>query len=234
MPSMMSRSLPLLMSALALFASGCQFGGASFSGDFDGRPFEPGGTVFSYVDGYDDSLVEVERPRVAVFMSWLMFDPAADLNDRPGTELEDLKHELRLRDAMALVFDDQVDVSAGASFTTELSGGQVVSSDGLMAQIHLAPERLTSASTYAAFRPFGSSRVVSVGIDEAGFVEGGARLVRGSISVDISVSDTDPADARVGRVEGEFTAPLVDERMAEHNLSLLSVEDVLGLPLGPN
>jgi hypothetical protein len=224
-----------LLCALAALAtsSACQWGSAGFAGAIGDRTFDPNGTVFTYLDSYDDSLNEDERPRVVVFMTWLIFDPSSDLRDVDGATLEGLKHELALRDAMAIVFDDQTEVTAGAAFESRTTSGIEESNDGLSARIHFAAERLTGASTYADFRPFGSERVVTVTIDSAGFVDGGVRGVNGSVVVDVSAADSDPADALTGRLEGRFSAPLVEERVAESNLSLLAADGVLGVPLAP-
>jgi len=227
----LSRALALC--TIAALSTGCQWGNAGFAGAIGDRTFDPNGTVFTHVDGFDDNLNEDERPRVVVFMSWLIFDPSRDLRDIDGAELEKLKHELRLRDAMAIVFDDQTDVSAGATFESRTAGGVEESNDGLSARVHFAPERLTGASTYSDFRPFGSGRIVTVTVESAGFVDGGVRGVNGTVVIDVQTSDSDPSDSLTGRLEGRFSAPLVEERVAESNLSLLSVDDVLALPLAP-
>lgn len=224
------RKVHLVIPALVALA-GCQWGSAGFNGTIGTHGFDPNGTVFSYTDAFDDDLNEDQRPRVVVFMTWLIFNPNADLADVDGAELEALKHELRLRDAMALVFDDQTDVVQGATFTSETAAGIETSNDGLQARVHFSPERLTAASTYSDFKPFGSVRNVSVSVTAAGFVEGGATGVSGEIVIDVSTSDTDPSDSLTGRLEGTFQAPLVTERLAEHNLSLLAVDDILGVPL---
>lgn len=217
--------------ALGALLTGCHFGEARFEGDLGDRAFDPGGTVFAYVDARDDNLVEEARPRVVVVMTWLAFNPEGDLNDLEGSALEDYKHELQLRDALALVFDDQAEVLPGATFESTVESGRELSDGALLAQLHLAPERLGPASTYADFAPFASRRQVSVTLDEAKFADG--EVLTGELVIDVSRSDTDAGDALIGRVEGRFRAPLVDERVAEHNLSLLAVEDVLGVPLPP-
>jgi hypothetical protein len=220
------------LTALAL-VSGCQWGSAGFAGAIGDRGFDPNGTVFTYVDSYDDNLNEDSRPRVVVFMTWLIFDPSSDMRDLDGATLENLKHEFELRDAMAIVFDDQTEVSAGATFESRTASGVEESNDGLSARVHFAPERLTGASTYSDFRPFGSERVVTITIDSAGFVDGGVRGINGRAVIDVSTSESDPADSLTGRLEGTFSAPLVEERVAESNLSLLTADETLGVPLAP-
>ena len=52
-----------------------------------------------------------------------------------------------------------------------------------------------------------------------------------TITVNIERAETDPEEVIEGEMQGRFRAPLVDERVAERNLSLLIVDDILGLPL---
>ena len=224
-------SLFMLVCCL-LGGTGCQFGQVGFSGDLGGgRDFNPNGTVFSYVDGNNENYVEIERPSVVVFMTWLIFNPNGDLNDLDGTTLEDYRHELRLRDALSLVFTDQTQVVEGAQFTSTVEGDEVVGETDMRAHVYLRPERLTASSTYSTFAPFGSRRTVDVEITQAGFVEGGVQMVTGNITLEVSRLDQDPAETRTGLVEGSFTAPLVDELRAEQNLSVLAIDDILGVPL---
>lgn len=236
---LLSAGAALIASLLAL--AGCQWGGVSFQGDLGGRGFDPGGTVLSYLDEHDDDLVVDDRPRVVVFMTWIIFNPAGDLNDLDGATLEDYRHEMRLRDAMSIVFDDQADVTGGASFTSCTVGG-TESTDGpcdgtttdgpVSVRMHFAPERLNALTTYDAYQPFGSVRKVSIDVGAAGFTPP-TPTVDGNIRVEVEVGDDDPADALVGTLSGTFSAPLVDERVAEHNLGLLGADEILGVPLAP-
>jgi len=211
-------------------SAGCRFGEASFDGTLGERTFSPGGTVFAYVDAKDDNLNATDPAPIAVAMTWIIFDPTSDLNDLPGTELENWRHELRLRDALSLVFANEADVVPGATFRSVVEGGNLVSDGALIARMHLAPERLTAASTYADFTPFGARRIVDVELDEARLLEDGP-VLSGTISVTIEQAGTDPDDVLTGEMQGRFRAPIVSERVAERNLSLLIVDDILGLPL---
>lgn len=212
-----------------LLASGCRFGEARFAGDVGGRAFDPAGSVFHYVDSRDDNLLEDPRPRVVVAMTWLAFDPTRDLGDLSGAALSDLRHEHGLRDALALLFDDQAELVEGASYESIDAAGIEQGDGALQVRLHLAPERLTSTSSYDDFAPLASRREVRVHIDEATFAV--EPRVAGTVEVTFSRSDDDPADARIGRLEGNFIAPGVEERVAEHNLALLGAETTLGLPL---
>lgn len=225
------RRSPSCLALLALSVlGGCHFGEASFDGELGARRFDPGGTVFHYVDERDDDLLERDQQPVVVAMTWLAFDPESDLNDLSGADLEDYQHELRLRDALALVFDDVGTVTPGAAFEAISEGGSELVDEGFRARVHLGPERLTAGSTYADFRPYGSRRQINVLIDEVRLLEDGPFLA-GEVDIQVSRADVDPAEVLEGRLEGRFYAPGVDERAAEKNLSLLAVEDVLGLPL---
>ncbi len=230
---MLRSSLLLSVVCSLILLSGCRFGGASFTGDLGGQAFEPGGTVFAYVDESDDNFVAEDRPRVVVVMTWIVFDPTLELNDRSGSDLEDMSHEAALRDAMALVFDDQGDVISNASFTSIREGDDELGNGDLAARIHLTPERLDGSSTYSAFQPFASHVEVDASISAANFDEGLGQELRGALSVELSRTDRDPGDARIGSVSGEFVAPLVNERIAEQNLSLLDLDVLVGVPLPP-
>lgn len=225
--------LLLVMSLLstAAMAGGCRFGQAAFSGALSGRTFDPGGTVFSYVDEHDAALVAESDPRVAVAMTWVIFDPESDLSDVEGNELADISHELVLRDALALVFVAQSVVTAGASFESVLVGGTEEGDGNMTARLHLAPDRLSGSSTYADVVPLASLRRTTVDLEVADFAD--LRELRGSATIAFERTDNDPGEALVGSYTGTFFAPVVEERPAEQNLSLLQSDDVIGLPLPP-
>ena len=61
--------------AASAAAGGCRFGQARFDGTLSDRTFDPGGTVFCYVDEHDAALVAEPDPRVAVAMTWVIFNP---------------------------------------------------------------------------------------------------------------------------------------------------------------
>lgn len=217
--------------AAAAMTAGCRFGEARFDSSLSGRSFDPGGTVFTYVDEHDAALVAEDDPRVAVAMTWVVFDPAADLSDYEGSELEDISHEMVLRDAMSLVFAAQSEVAAGASFESVVRGG-AEQGDGIMSvQVHLAPDRLSSSSTYAEVVPIASLRRTTVELEAADFAD--LRELRGTATISFERTDNDPGDALTGSFTGTFFAPLVDERHAEQNLALLQGDGVMGLPLAP-
>jgi hypothetical protein len=218
------------LSLLSVGLTGCRTGDASFSSTLEGRAFEPGGTVFSYLDAHDENLLEDDDPRVVVAMTWVIFDPTSDLNDLEGSALEDMKHELVLRDAVSLVFDAQKDVDAGSEFQATLAGNDVTDADGVTPRLHFAPERLSADSTYAELAPIASKRTVKIAITAASFGED-VPVLEGTMSVKIEATDADPGDALEGTLEGTFIAPLVTEPTAEQNLALLDVQAELGLPL---
>ena len=226
------RSVTKLQLLLALVASStaCRFGEARFESTLQGRTFDPAGTVFTYVDEHDADLVSEENPRVIVASTWIIFDPNGDLNDLEGSALEDYSHELKLRDALSLVFDEQSTVEAGATFKSVQVGGEERGDGAMLAHVHLAPERLDGDSTYQDVIPLASERTVDVTITAATFADAN-QVVAADISVTFARTDDDPGTVREGTFLGSFTAPVVAERTAEQNLSLLDIEDVLGLPL---
>ena len=229
----MSRTLSASLvvgAALGLCVTGCRTGDASFESTVPGRAFDPNGTVFAYLDEHDDNLVKDDNPRVVVAMTWVIFDPQGDLNDLEGSALEEMKHELVLRDAVSLVFAEQKGVDAGEGFSAVLEGDAIQETDQLTPTIHFAPERLTATSTYGDLKPLASKRTVKVAIESATFQDA-QPVIKGSLSIELKTTDADPGSALEGSISGTFTAPLVSERTAEQNLSLLDVKDVIGLPL---
>lgn len=215
-----------------LGSAGCRFGEAHFDSTLPGRSFDPAGTVLTYEDEHDDALVIDDNPRVVVAMTWIIFDPNGDLNDLEGSALADYSHELKLRDALALVFDELGDIEAGATFESIVIGGEESGPGGFTARVHLAPERLDADSTYAGVVPIASKRTTKVEITAANLVEGSPALA-GDVTITFERTEDDPGEAREGAFTGSFLAPLAEERTAEQNLGLLDVEDVLGLPLPP-
>jgi hypothetical protein len=219
----------LVVTAALLAFTGCRYGGASFSSTVPGRSFEPNGTVFAYLDEHDAALTEDKDPRVVVFGTWIIFDPNGDLNDVEGSALEEMRHELAIRDAFALVFNSQKNVDAGEKFKTTIVGAEA---DGSVdARLHFAPERLTSSSTYGDVQPLASKRTVEVTIERA--FDDAQSGVQGAMNIVFKATSDDPGNTKEGELTGTFNAPLVSERVAEQNLALLNVEDIVGLPLAP-
>ncbi len=222
----------LALFLLLLSVTGCRFGEAQFTTDLE-TVFDPGGTVFSYLDERDANLAEDSDPRVVVAMTWIVFDPQSDLNDLDGAALSAMSHEMGLRDTLVLVFDGRGAVDAGEEFSCTKDGDVIVESSGLDARVHLAPERLTATSTFANLEPIASRSVSVVSIDVAAFDDADA-VVAGRLALDfVAIEGRDGASAREGKIEGTFRAPVVDERIAESNLALLDSDDLLGLPLSP-
>jgi hypothetical protein len=219
---------------IALTASGCRFGQATFESSLDEVGFDAGGTVFSYLDERDANLAVDTDPRVAVSMSWIVFNPAGDLSDVDGAQLASMAHELEVRDTLSLVFANQGDVDADATFSVVKEGDAIVEGDSVDFFVHFAPERLTSSSSYEELVPLGSRKSLEVTIDEARFGDGDP-VVAGHFTLDVeAIAGRDIGKANEGSIEGTFIAPLVQERVAEKNLALLNAAastDVLGLPL---
>lgn len=223
---------------LSVLVSGCRFGEAVFTTDIDQLTFDPGGTVFSYLDEHDAALEVDTDPRVAVAMTWIVFDPSSDISDRDGATLAAMAHEMELRDALTIVFSRQGTVDNKATFSVTKEGDDVVAGSGAGDEIdfhlHLAPERLSSSSSYQELLPLGSRQTLEVTIDAANFNDA-APVIVGSVKLTVeTVTGRDIGKARKGVIEGTFVAPLVAERTAEKNLAVLDAAanlDVLGLPL---
>lgn len=229
----MQRHLFLSALLLSSLSSACRFGEARFESTLDGRTFDPSGTTFAYVDERDANLVVEEDPRIALVSTWIIFDPASDLNDLEGSALADYSHEIELRDAIALVFDKQSEaLEIGAAFKSVVRNGEERGDGRMLSRVHLSPERLDGSSTYSGVIPLASQRTVDVTITDETF-DTANPVLAADITVAFTRSEADPGNVREGTFIGSVKAPVVSERTAEHNLALLEVEDVLGLPLGP-
>jgi hypothetical protein len=222
----------VILAFLVVTCAGCRFGEAQFQSTVTGRSFDPTGTVFAYLDATDDNLEIDKDPRVAVALTWIVFDPTSDLNDLDGSALADYSHELKLRDALALVFDHQSLVTAGATFQSTVVGGEEKGDGKFRSTLHLEPERLTASSTYADIVPFASKRTTDLTVTAIDFHQA-QPVLTADVTVTFARGDTDPGNAREGAFTGSFQAPVVGERPAEQNLALLDVVDVMGLPLAP-
>jgi hypothetical protein len=213
------------MCVLSSLLSACTVGSATFVADTEDVAFDPGGTVFAYVDATRSDFSTEADPRVVVAMLWTTFDPEGDLSDLSGDRLDAVVHETHQRDALSLVFPQQTKVDTGADFTVD---------NGLVASLQLTPERVDGSSTYADFRPYGSKRTVTVALTNVRFpnVDDDTGVIDGGVTIAFeAVTGTDPGNVRTGTVRGAFSAPIQNERSAEKNLALLDVKAELLLPL---
>jgi hypothetical protein len=243
-PPVHRRAWHALLLATVVAVAGCRFGEAAFTTTFDDVVFDPGGTVFAMLDERDADLVEDDDPRVAVAMTWVVFDAAGDLSDLDGAALASVSHEMAQRDALTIVFEHQGVVDDGARFSVVREGDSVVAAGdgedvlpGVDFRLHLAPERLDASSTYAGIVPFGSRRTLEVTLDEAAF-DDAEPVVAGSVTLTFeAMAGRDAGNAREGSFRGTFRAPVVAERLAEQNAALLAGaldgDGVLALPLPP-
>jgi hypothetical protein len=188
-----------------------------------------------------------DDPRVALGMTWVIFDAGGDLSDLDGAALASMAHEMALRDALTIVFDHESEVGSGEEFAVTREGDDVVATDdldddvqtGVDFTLHLAPERLSADSTYEEMRPLGSRQRLDVRIAAAAFDDADP-VVAGELTLTFAaVAGRDPENAREGTIAGSFRAPLVGEAIAEKNTALLAgaLDDrgdgVLALPLAP-
>jgi len=219
----------------ALVLGGCGYGDVAFSGDFGGRAFRPDGTAFGLVDALErlPELKPRDPARVIAVASFAAFDPTADQEQLPGSELTDLRHAIEVSDWFSFWWRDRQQVVAGSAFADVVligdSDGRYVDSDstatgrsdGFQARFGVARESLSASASYADYRPLGTRAVVTVHLAEVDLGTGGQ--LRGNATFKIERLDSDPADAATGSVSGEFSAPLVGERIAEKNFDTLDL-----------
>ena len=224
----MKRSSLYRLATLALMIStltACQFGEAHFEADPDSqKSFQPTGTVFAYVDAHDPQLQTRSNPRLHIVMSWLVFNPNDDLSTISGSQLEDMRHEIQLRDLMTMHFYPSTEATKGSQLESILSNAEILSDGRFVAHVLPAPDVLNENDSYNNFEPLGSLRSVEISIDDAGF-NPNQSIVTGRLTIDITPDIADPQNA-VSRVwTGSFSAPVIEERLAEKNISILGLTE---------
>ena len=212
---------------LILALSACQFGEASFEKDPNSqKSFSPNGTVFAYVDAYDEDLKIRENPCMHIIMSWLVFNPNDDLASLPGSRLEDMRHEIQLRDLMTMHFFPNTEATKGSQLESVLEESTVLSDGRFLAHVMPEPEILDQSATFDDFVPMGSLRSVEISIDDAGFTPNQS-TISGRLAIDIQRTINDPEDALIRTWSGAFAAPVIEERLAEKNVAILGLIDLV-------
>ena len=213
--------------ALVALLGGCQFGEASFEKDPESqKAFSPNGTVFAYVDAYDDDLKLRANPRMHIIMSWLVFNPNDDLSTLPGSRLEDMRHEIQLRDLMTMHFYPNTEATKGSTLESVLDETFIVSDGRFIAHVQPAPELLDESANFDDYVPMGSLRSVEISIDESGFVPNQS-VVSGRLAIDIQRTVSDPDEAITRTWTGAFAAPIIEERLAEKNVEILGLNELV-------
>lgn len=225
----------------SLLTLGCGYGNGSFTGDIGGREFRPVGSIFGFVDALEPApeLKGRSQPRVVVALTYVAFDPSVDQEHLSGTELADLAHAIEINDWASLWWQDRDKVTKGSSFTDTLvmgsTDGRYDDSDAtteegdqaFQARFGVARETLEPSSNYSSYQPFGTRAVVTVHLKEVNLESGGK--VAGQLTLTVERVESDPADARTGTVEGEFSATMIGERIAEKNFETLDLYRILGV-----
>ena len=222
-----------------LVATGCGVGSASFTGSVGERSFAPVGTVFTFVDALEPApeLKGRDKRRVVLAMTFAAFDPALDQEQLAATELADLTHAIDINDWLSLRWEDQRELQAGAAYDDVLLAGEQDGryadsdataegrSQGFSARFALAREALQPGASYTDYKPFATRARVTVHVESLDLEVD--REVAGTLAIKVERVDSDPADARVGAVEGEFRARVIGERIAEKNFETLQLYNLL-------
>jgi hypothetical protein len=216
-----SRFRFLIFGLWIITVSGCQFGEAHFDADPSSqKSFQPTGTVFAYVDAHDPQLQVRDNPRMHIIMSWLVFNPNDDLSTIPGSRLEDMRHEIKLRDLMTMHFFPSTEATKGSQLESILSHADILSDGRFIAHVLPAPDILDEDDSFNNYAPLGSLRSVEISIDDAGF-NPNQSIVTGRLTIDIQPDIADPENALSRVWTGAFSAPVIEERLAEKNISIL-------------
>ncbi|MFH1812018.1 MAG: hypothetical protein ABIJ09_24985 [Pseudomonadota bacterium] len=228
-----------LLAVALVVATGCGVGSASFSGDIGDRSFAPVGTVFAFVDALEPApeLKGRDKRRVILAMTFAAFDPSVDQEQLSATELADLAHAIEIHDWLSLRWEDQREVQGGAQYDDVLLAGDQDGrytdadttadgrSEGFDARFGLAREALAPGASYTDYKPFATRSRVGVHLESVDLEQ--AMEIQGSLTIQVERAESDPADARVGTVEGSFVARVIGERVAEKNFETLQLYKLL-------
>ena len=126
----------LIFCLCIIAVSGCQFGEAHFESDPSSqKSFRPTGTVFAYIDAHDPQLQIRDNPRLHIIMSWLVFNPNDDLSTIQGSRLEDMRHEILLRDLMTMHFYPSTEATKGSQLESIVSHADILSDGRFVAHV---------------------------------------------------------------------------------------------------
>jgi hypothetical protein len=215
----------LIFCLCIIAVSGCQFGEAHFESDPSSqKSFRPTGTVFAYIDAHDPQLQIRDNPRLHIIMSWLVFNPNDDLSTIQGSRLEDMRHEILLRDLMTMHFYPSTEATKGSQLESIVSHADILSDGRFVAHVLPAPEILDEDDSFNNYAPLGSLRSVEISIDAAGF-NPNQSIVTGRLTIDIQPDIADPENALSRVWTGAFSAPVIEERLAEKNISILGLTE---------
>ena len=121
------------------------------------KAFNPTGTVFAYVDAHDPQLQIRSNPRLHIVMTWLVFNPNDDLSTVSGSRLEDMRHEIQLRDLMTMHFYPSTEATKGSQLESILSNAEILSDGRFVAHVLPAPDVLDENDSYTELRTIGFS-----------------------------------------------------------------------------
>lgn len=228
-----------------LSGTGC--GGVNlFSGRINGAFFEPTGTIFGFVDALSRTpeLKPNVDSRLVVNAVYAYFDPALDVSSTSGSNLGELKEEIAQHDWFSLEWAKEGDLQNGSTYKAVLlrttldpifrtpDPSSTDGTTGFTAHVGFrrAPVRrnapykcpsLTPAFVCQSYKPFGSRARVEVRANSANkAVNGQLKL---SVTVKVEQIPTDPTDALTGTLQGNITAQMVSERVAEANMDTLEL-----------
>jgi hypothetical protein len=196
------------------------------------------GTVFGFADALEPEpeLKGRENPRVILALTRASFDPGQDQEQLSGAEIADLRHAIEIDDWMSLWWERREDVVEGASFTASLLAGErdgryseddatANQDSGFRPRFGLARQGLAAGASYSDYRPFAARATVTVRLEEVNLDSGGQ--VRGRVTLQVERVEGDPANARSGTIEGDFSAAVIGERVAEKNFETLDLYTLL-------
>ena len=147
-----------------------------------------------------------------IIMSWLVFNPNDDLATLPGSRLEDMRHEIQLRDLMTMHFYPNTEATKGSTLESVLDETFIVSDGRFIAHVQPAPELLDESAKFlmttlrwgrcARLKSAASMNRVSCPI----------KAVSGRLAIDIQRTVSDPDEAITRTWTGAFAAPIIEKQ----------------------
>jgi hypothetical protein len=224
--------LTLLASLLALHLTGCMLlptGSANTEGTIGGRDVSLGATVFAWWDTTvydldDDGNLfkqtrDAEDQAVHIRMYGHGFNPTEDQRFWSWQQIIEYSYQVSMHDYLA--FEVGEAGSVGAQRLEYNNEDPPPSGEGpylrSMPSFRVAPVKVNQGNDYpATVKNLGSRRVFVLELKKVEREAG--RAIEGSFEVKIEKSDSDNSGSVVtGSVKGDFSAPVINERIAECN-----------------
>lgn len=215
-----------LMVLTAMVAACGGVGRASVAGDIGGETLEIN-TVYAWIESHaythqPESFALEPLPQTVLYLrlSGATFDPTRDQRYVDVVELLRLAQEESRKGSIYLAVVNGDKAARGATFTElsqrerrEKEPGDIYLSDS---RFRMAKPELDGEAPFEQTRPYwGGAGGLTVKLDAIGSEPGD--VVTGTIELDVQRHERDPQSVVTGTLTVRFTAPLIQQRIAEAN-----------------